>query len=169
METAVKNLYEAMFLVDSALATSDWDSVTSAIEDILKRADADVVSLKKWAERKLAYEIKQKSRGTYILCYFRANGQRISQIERALQLSEKFMRVLILNAEKRSIEDIEKESVLLSEEKKETPESVAGQPETEQHSNVTKESESIEKTESEPSNQEQESKEAEANQQESKD
>lgn len=108
METIVKKLYEAMFLVDSAQAASDWDGITGAIETILKRAEAEIVSMKKWDERRLAYDIQKKSRGTYILCYFRADGQKISAIERDVKLTERIMRVLILSAETRSQEDVDK-------------------------------------------------------------
>ena len=104
----MKKLYEAMFLVDSAQAASDWDGITGAIETILKRAEAEIVSMKKWDERRLAYDIQKKSRGTYILCYFRADGQKISAIERDVKLTERIMRVLILSAETRSQEDVDK-------------------------------------------------------------
>ncbi len=107
METATKRLYEGMFLVDSAQAAADWDGTLAVIETILKRADADVVSMRKWGERRLAYEINHQTRGTYILCYFKANGQRIAGIEKDVQLSEKVMRVLILGTEKRPAKMLE--------------------------------------------------------------
>jgi len=102
LDTITKRLYEAMFLVDSAAAT-DWDGIIRTIQQILQRAEAEIVSLRKWGERKLAYEIDHKSRGTYILCYFRADTSRIREIERAVQLSERIMRVLILSVEKHKV------------------------------------------------------------------
>ena len=116
METIVKKLYEAMFLVDSAEA-ADWDAVIKAIKNILERAEVEIVSIKKWDERKLAYEINGKTRGTYILCYFRADGKRIQDIERNVQLSERVMRVLILSTEGRDKEDIEKPAPVRRAEK----------------------------------------------------
>ena len=74
---------------------------------ILEKAGAEIVSMKKWDERRLAYEINGKNRGTYILCYFHADGQKIRQIERDAQLSELILRVLILGTEGRSKEDKE--------------------------------------------------------------
>ncbi len=110
MKTIEKKLYEAMFLVDSARAGADWDEVIDIIKSMLARAEAEIVSLKKWADRRLAYEINHKTKGTYILCYFRANGSRIRDIERDVQLSERIMRVLVLSAEKQSLEDVEKDT-----------------------------------------------------------
>jgi len=106
---AVKRLYEGMFLVDSALAAADWDGTLALIENILKRADAEIVTMRKWDERRLAYDIEHKSRGTYILSYFKADPQRIGGIEKDVQLSEKVMRVLILTTEDRPPKAVERD------------------------------------------------------------
>jgi len=112
-----KKLYEAMFLVDSADAGSDWDGVIAAITKILERAKVEIVSIKKWDDRKLAYEIKGKSRGTYLLCYFRSDGQRNHEIEKGVQLSERIIRVLILCVDWMTDEDIEKDTPATKAEK----------------------------------------------------
>ncbi len=107
MKAVVKRLYEAMFLVDSAVPESSVedrigeDKINAIIKKILEKAGAEIVSMEKWDERRLAYEIGGKNRGTYILCYFHADGQKIRQIERDAQLSESIMRVLILGTEGR--------------------------------------------------------------------
>ena len=106
-----------MFLLDSALAGSDWDGVNNTIKTILEKAGAEIVTTKKWDDRKLAYEIKGKNRGTYILCYFRVDGGKIKDIENAVKLSEKIMRVLILSAEKMTDDDIEKDTPATRAEK----------------------------------------------------
>jgi len=98
-----------MFLVDSSLAGSDWDGVLQTIKSILQKAEVEILWLQKWGEKKLAYEINHKARGTYILCYFRADGGRIRDIERDVRLSERIMRVLILRADKHMAEQIERQ------------------------------------------------------------
>jgi len=106
---AVKRLYEGMFLVDSALAAADWDGTLAMVENILKRADAEIVVLRKWDERRLAYDVQHKSRGTYILAYFKADTQRIGGIEKDVQLNEKIMRVLVLTTEGRPQDMIDRD------------------------------------------------------------
>jgi len=117
LETLIKKLYEAMFLVDSAQAQSDWDVVNATIKNILERAEAEIVSIKKWDERRLAYEIDGKARGTYILCYFKADGRKIGDIERDVQLSERIMRVLILCGDHLREEDVEEDTPAIRAEK----------------------------------------------------
>jgi small subunit ribosomal protein S6 len=108
LETVTKRLYEGMFLVESNLAAQDWQKVIDEIQRIVKRADAEVVSLKKWDDRRLTYDIRGKSRGTYILVYFNCDTDKVKGIERDVQLSELIMRVLVLRTDKMTPEDIEK-------------------------------------------------------------
>ena len=117
MQTAVnRKLYEGMFLVDSAQA-ANWDETKATIEDILKRGDSEIVELKKWDDRQLAYEIDRKGRGTYILCYFNADCEKINAIEKGVQLSEKILRVLILSTEQMTADDIAKDTPTMKAER----------------------------------------------------
>ena len=113
METAVKRLYEGLFLVDSAIAAADWQLVIDTINRILAKTEAEVVSLHKWDERKLSYDIGKVSRGTYILVYFNCDPLRIHEIERDVQLSETLLRVMILRTDRMGREDIEKPTPIM--------------------------------------------------------
>lgn len=121
METAVKKLYEGMFLIDSAEAAKDWDGIIELITKILTKTDAEIISIRKWDERPLAYSIRRCNRGTYILVYFRVEGPKISEIEHDVQLSERIMRALILKADHLTEEDIAKETPATKVEKQSQP------------------------------------------------
>jgi small subunit ribosomal protein S6 len=110
LETGVKKLYEVMFLIDSAEAAKDWDGIIELVTKMLNKIDAQILSLKKWDERPLAYSIKRCSRGTYILAYFRADGRKITELERDVLLSERVMRALILRVDHLTEEDIAKQA-----------------------------------------------------------
>jgi small subunit ribosomal protein S6 len=108
-----------MFLVDSALASDDWDVMINTIQNLLARYDADIESIKKWDSRRLAYKINGKIYGMYILAYFRIDGTKISSIERDVQLSENIMRVMILRTDRMSKEDLEKDTPMDKVERRE--------------------------------------------------
>jgi len=93
-------MYEGMFLVDSALATSNWDDIEAELQRVFERAEAEVLSLQKWDDRRLCYNIAGHKRGTYILTYFNVDPDRISGIERDVTLHEKLLRVMILRADR---------------------------------------------------------------------
>lgn len=111
-----RKLYEGMFLVDSAQA-ADWDATKTIIENVLKKADAEIVEMKKWDDRRLAYEINGKGRATYILSYFKVDGEKIQDIEKSAQLSEQIMRVLILSTEQMTAEDMGRDTPASQAEK----------------------------------------------------
>jgi len=117
LETAVKRMYEGLFLVDTAIAAADWDLVCETINRILDRAETEVVSFRKWDERKLTYDIGKVSRGTYILVYFNCDPLRVNEIERDVQLSETLLRVMILRTDRMTQDDIEKATPLMVAEK----------------------------------------------------
>ncbi len=106
MET--KRVYEALFLIDSALAASQWDHINEVINKIFARAQARVISVRKWDERKLAYEVDRKARGTYILAYFECSSLMVRQLERDVQLSEDILRVLVIRTDRMKPEEMEK-------------------------------------------------------------
>lgn len=91
-----QRLYEGMFLIDSNLAVKDWTGLETHILDILKKHHAEVLYSERWPDRRLAYDIKGVKKGTYYLTYFNAPAQAIKDIERDVQLSERILRLLII-------------------------------------------------------------------------
>jgi small subunit ribosomal protein S6 len=90
--------YEAMFLISQSVA-ADLKGVIDHINEVLARGHASVIAMRKWDERRLAYEIAGQKRGLYILTYFRAPGPDIAHIERDCNLSEKILRTMIIRAD----------------------------------------------------------------------
>lgn len=91
-------VYESMFLLSQATA-ADLRGAIDHINEILHRGHAQVLAMRKWDERRLAYEVQGQKRGVYILCYFKAPGADIAHIERDCNLSDKVMRVMILRCD----------------------------------------------------------------------
>ena len=90
--------YEGLFLFPQS-AVADLQSASDHVMEILNRAGAEVISFKKWDERRLAYEIKGNKRGLYFLVYFKAKGAKLTNIERDCNLSEKLLRAMITRAD----------------------------------------------------------------------
>jgi small subunit ribosomal protein S6 len=110
LETVTKRLYEALILVDSAEAIADWQGINDHIKKIFDRSEVEILSMRKWDERPLAYEINGKKRGTYILVHFNSVTEKLSAIERDFQLSERVVRALILRGDHITKEDMEKDT-----------------------------------------------------------
>jgi small subunit ribosomal protein S6 len=89
------NLYEGLFLMSQSAIGGGIGSAIDHVREILGRIDAQVVTLRKWDERKLAYTIKRQKRGTYLLALFRADGTRLTEVENTCNLSEQVLRVML--------------------------------------------------------------------------
>lgn len=111
--------YEGMFLVDSG---KDFQAASEPISTILERSKAEVLSLRPWEERRLAYSIRGQKRGLYVLAYFKADPERIGQLERDCQLNEDVLRVLILRRDRISDEEIQAETPATGSRGKPAPE-----------------------------------------------
>ena len=92
------NTYEVMFLFDAAVG-ANWETVEKEIDRLMSRSQSELIVTNKLEERKLAYEIKGRKRGLYVLCYFRADAQKIVGLERDIKLSELVLRAIILRVE----------------------------------------------------------------------
>lgn len=106
MSEARINTYEGMFLFPQAVTANLQDAVDH-IKSILDRGEAEILSFRKWDERRLAYEIKGNKRGVYFLTYFKAPADKLRIIERDCNLSEQMLRAMIVRAEHLPQEQIE--------------------------------------------------------------
>jgi small subunit ribosomal protein S6 len=97
MATAMKT-YEAMFLLPPVAATEQEKSL-QLVRGIVERHEGKVLVIKRWDERKLAYEMNGQKRGLYIIVYFKAPGPAVTAIERDVNLSEEVIRVLVTHAD----------------------------------------------------------------------
>lgn len=100
-----KHNYEAMFLLSQAQA-AELGAAVEHLREIIKHAGAELLAMRKWDERRLAYEVDKQKRGTYILSYFSADPANIQIIERDCNLSEKLLRVMITRADHMTVDEM---------------------------------------------------------------
>jgi small subunit ribosomal protein S6 len=90
--------YEAMFLI-GANVSADVEASLKLVRGIVERHEGKIQVIKKWDERKLAYEIRGQKRGLYVICFFQAPGAAVAGIERDVNLSDQIVRVLVTTAD----------------------------------------------------------------------
>lgn len=93
------NNYEGMFLVDNRFANREWDDEEIALGEMLGKHGGEVLRGKRWAERKLAYEIQGHKRAVYYLVYFTMPPTNMSAFRRDVELSEHVFRNLVIARE----------------------------------------------------------------------
>jgi len=90
-------LYEGMFLLGQSAV--DLGAAIQHVTEILTRAEAEIIVLNKWDDRRMAYPIQGHKRGMYLLSYFRVRASQVANIERDCNLSEQILRAMVIKAE----------------------------------------------------------------------
>lgn len=98
--------YEGMFLFPQSV-TSDLAAAADHVRESITRHGGEIVSLVKWDERRLAFDIRGNKRGVYFLAYFNAPTSVVASIERDCNLSERMLRALLVRADHLSVEQMQ--------------------------------------------------------------
>ncbi len=93
-----KQLYEAMFMVDSATGEDGFPGIVRHIAGLIRRYEGKIERIEKWSEREPAYPVKNVKHGIYILVFFEADAEKVSGMRQAMNLSEQISRFIILAA-----------------------------------------------------------------------
>lgn len=96
MRILSENLYEGMFLLDSAKFATNPDGLTSEVLGILEKAGGSVVVNRPWQDGRLAYPIEGHRKGLHYLAYFRMEGAALKDVNRACQLNDNILRHLVI-------------------------------------------------------------------------
>jgi small subunit ribosomal protein S6 len=99
--------YEIMYLLDNNAVRAGWKEAKAAATGLIEKHGGKVLSARRWDERALAYPIRQRRRGTYLLTYASLDAKGTAGLRRELDLTESVLRYLILSAESVPAQELE--------------------------------------------------------------
>ncbi len=80
--------YETIFILDPDLEEEQTQSVTEKVKGIITQANGEILKVEDWGKRKLAYEVKKKSKGHYFLIHFLGTPALLSELERNFRVMD---------------------------------------------------------------------------------
>src|SRR3954454_8958560 len=95
-----------MFLLDSSKVAVSWDESVKHVHDILSKHQSEIVAHRQWDERRLAYPVEGHKKGTYLLTYFKAEGEAVKEIVADCRLSDVIVRELILKVHPKLVDHL---------------------------------------------------------------
>jgi small subunit ribosomal protein S6 len=95
------NTYECLFLLDSNRYAKDPGGVSGSLPEMIQKFEGEVLASRLWNEQKLSYQIEGHKKGTYWLTYFKMDGQRMPELNRACQLNGAVLRHLVQKLDNR--------------------------------------------------------------------
>jgi small subunit ribosomal protein S6 len=85
-----------MFIVDPTISDDEINTIQQRLGDLATSRGAEVKKIAPWERRRLAYEIKGKRDGIYILAQLRAQPSIIIELERQLRVTETVLRHMVV-------------------------------------------------------------------------
>jgi len=90
----VKRKYDTTFIIDGDLGQKEREAIIKKFRDVLEKRGAEIERVVRWGMRTLAYAIKKKTRGYYVIFYYFAETNIIKDVERELRLNENVLRYM---------------------------------------------------------------------------
>lgn len=93
------NNYELMFVIEAALEQEKKDATVETVKEIITHGGGEVAKVDVWGMKKLAYPIKKKNEGYYVLVNFAAKADLPKELDRRLKISDAVIRHMIINTD----------------------------------------------------------------------
>lgn len=88
--------YELIFLVDAGLPKEELNSLIEKIQNFLEQREGVVENTRISDVRRLAYEIKKRTHGIYVVVNFWLKPNTVAELERTLRLDERVLRHMVI-------------------------------------------------------------------------
>ena len=80
--------YETIFILDPDLEEEKVQSTIEKVKGIISQNKGEILKVEDWGKRKLAYQIRKKAKGHYILLYFMGSPTLVSELERNFRVMD---------------------------------------------------------------------------------
>ena len=118
--------YETVFISDPDLNDQNRQDLFEKVRDIITKGKGIILDLDEWGNKKLAYEIKKKTRGYYVCVTYGGTGDLVNELERNFRLNESIMKFMtIVLSEDMTVQQIEDEVQQAQQEEAATEEPAA--------------------------------------------
>ena len=91
-----QNTYELTYIINSVLKENQIQQHVKRFTDLIQNEGGDVMEVDEWGSQRMAYPIDRKRSGYYVNLFFRAPGELIAPLERALSMEDDILRFLTL-------------------------------------------------------------------------
>jgi small subunit ribosomal protein S6 len=88
--------YEAVYIFDSALEEAAIAEKLTRFHGLIPQSGGEPIKVNHWGKRTLAYPIKKRDTGYYVVANFEAAPAQLPEFERAIKLDEGVLRHLVV-------------------------------------------------------------------------
>lgn len=92
--------YETIFIIDPDVSEEQRGSIFERLEELVTRYKGFQVARDEWGMKKLAYDIRKRTRGYYILMDYCGDGALVDEIERSFRIDDKVLKFMTIVLDK---------------------------------------------------------------------
>ena len=93
--------YEALYIVDPDLSDEDITSITDRYKSVVEEQGGEVEGINRWEKRRLAYEVKDRVEGIYVLMTFKGEHKVEAELDRLMRIADDVLRHLIVRLDEK--------------------------------------------------------------------
>ncbi len=101
------NTYELTYVVNAAISDEQIKDMVARVTKYIANNGGEVLDQDEWGNQRLAYPINKKRNGYYVNMYFKAPGEMIAKMERALEINDNILRYLTLRLDAKMLRHYE--------------------------------------------------------------
>jgi small subunit ribosomal protein S6 len=101
--------YETFIIIDPDLPDEINTALDNKVQSIVTSNQGEVLTYVPWGKRKLAYAIRKRTRGLYVLMEFAGGPRLVAELERNLRIDERILKFITVMLEERFDPEKEKE------------------------------------------------------------
>ena len=80
--------YETIFILNPDLDEEQTQSTIEKVKGIITQTNGEILKVEDWGKRKLAYLVKKKDKGHYVLIHFSGSPALLSELERNFRVMD---------------------------------------------------------------------------------
>jgi small subunit ribosomal protein S6 len=109
--------YESVVILDPDMADDDVSNFTERYSRVIKQNGGEIIKIEDWGSKKLAYLVRKKDRGRYILLDYVGLPALLNEVERQFKISDEVMKFISVKVD----DNVTLEAFKAASEKKEEP------------------------------------------------
>ncbi|MEW6260464.1 MAG: 30S ribosomal protein S6 [Thermodesulfobacteriota bacterium] len=86
--------YECVVIIDPDISADERDGVKTRIQEIITQNGGQVLQTEDWGVKRLAYLVRKKAKGAYVIFDYCGMGPVVAEVERFCRISDKCLKYM---------------------------------------------------------------------------
>jgi small subunit ribosomal protein S6 len=108
--------YEVIVILDPAMTEEEVERQIDEIKELVIKGNGEIQDIQRWGKRRLAYLVKKRREGYYVLFRLMIDPKTLSSLEKNFKISEKILKYMKVRSEESRVAPPEKAEAKKSEE-----------------------------------------------------